>query len=58
MRFVVGIIVGGLLVVGGAYLADTVSPADTKPLVNWDVVGQKLDSLTLRAREGWRKISS
>jgi hypothetical protein len=57
MRFIFGIIVGGLLTVGGAYFVDTASPAGAKPLVNWDVVARKVNSLTVRAREGWRKMS-
>ena len=41
MRFIFGIIVGGLLTVGGAYFVDTASRPGAKPLVNWYVVTQK-----------------
>jgi hypothetical protein len=57
MRFIFGIIVGGLLTIGGAYVVDKMSPAGAKTLVNWDVVAQEVDGLTSRAREAWRKIS-
>ena len=57
MRFIFGVIVGGLLTVGSAYFVDAASRAGAKPLVNWDVVNQKMNSLSVRVREGWRKIS-
>ena len=57
MRFIFGIIVGALLTVGGAYFVDTASRAGAKPLVNWEVAAQKMNSLSVRVREGWRKIS-
>jgi len=58
MRFILGIIIGGALTVGGAYVADRVSAAAAKPImVNWDVVAKNFDSVTTRAREGWRKIA-
>ena len=59
MRFIFGLIVGFALTVGGAYVADTISPpaAGAKPMVNWDVVAKNVDSLTALAREGWKKIT-
>src|SRR5262245_3585683 len=58
MRFILGIIIGGALTVGGAYVADRVSAAAAKPvMVNWDVVAKNFDSVTTRAREGWRTIA-
>jgi len=57
MRFILGIIVGGALTVGGTYVADTVLAASAKPvMVNWDVVAKNWDSVTTRAREGWKKL--
>jgi hypothetical protein len=63
MRFIFGLIVGCLLTVGGAYVADSMSPPagqQAKPMVNWDVVAKNLDSVTTSvttmAREGWKKI--
>ena len=58
MRFILGIIIGCALTVGGAYLADKISAAADKPvMVNWGVVAKNVDSVTTRAREGWKKIA-
>lgn len=57
MRFIFGLIIGVLLTVGGAYVADSMSGAAAKPMVNWDVVQKNLDNVTALAREGWRKIA-
>jgi hypothetical protein len=58
MRFILGIIVGCALTVGGAYIADSMSsPAAGGKMVNWDVVSKNLDSVTTLAREGWKKIT-
>ncbi|HEY1365102.1 MAG TPA: hypothetical protein VGF60_22855 [Xanthobacteraceae bacterium] len=59
MRFIFGLIVGCLLTVGGAYVADSTSSsaAGAKPMVNWDVVAKNLDSVTALAKEGWKKIT-
>jgi hypothetical protein len=64
MRLLLGIILGGILTVGGAYLYDShhgltsESVARTeRPLVNWDVVGTKWDRLTQRARTEWNRIA-
>jgi hypothetical protein len=58
MRFIFGLIIGGLLTVGGAYVADSMSSSTegSRPMVNWDVVAKNLDSVTALAREGWKKI--
>ncbi len=58
MRLLIGIILGGALTIGGAYIYDSHSatvaanaPASVqRPLVNWDVVGSKWQQLTERAR--------
>ncbi len=63
MRVLFGIILGGVLTVGAAYLYDSNNArltADTpanaqRPLVNWDVVGTKWDLLTERARAEWTR---
>ncbi len=65
MRVLLGIILGALLTVVGAYLYDshyaTVAmntPAQAqRPLVNWDLVAVKWDHLTTRARLEWQKIA-
>ena len=65
MRVLLGIILGGILTVGGAYLYDSHNliaaanaPASVqRPMVNWDVVGTKWDRLTERARAEWTRLS-
>jgi len=65
MRVLLGIILGGILTVGGIYLYDShnaLAAADApatvqRPLVNWDVVGVKWDSLTERARAEWTRVA-
>jgi hypothetical protein len=65
MRLLLGIILGGLLTVGGAYLYDShnAMSAITEPasaqrsLVNWDVVGTKWQQLTQRARAEWNHFT-
>jgi hypothetical protein len=65
MRLLLGIILGGALTVGGAYLYDShnslatgAAPADLqRPLVNWDVVGTKWRHLNERARAEWTRLA-
>jgi len=65
MRILLGIILGGVLTVGTAYLYDSgstpaVATAPTgahRPLVNWDVVGSKWQYLTVRARAEWQRLA-
>jgi hypothetical protein len=57
MRLILGIIIGCLLTVGGAYVVDTMTPSPGARMVNWDVVGKNIDGLTNLAREGWKKIA-
>jgi hypothetical protein len=64
MRVLLGIILGGILTVGGAYLYDshkTLAAANApasvqRPMVNWDVVGTKWEQLTQRARAEWTRV--
>lgn len=64
MRLLLGIILGAILTVGGAYLYDSshaLSAANTtasaqRPLVNWDVVNTKWDHLAERARAEWNRL--
>lgn len=66
MRVLLGIILGGILTVGGAYIYDshnalTAANAPTsmqRSLVNWDVVGTKWEHLTQRARTEWTRLAS
>ncbi|HEY5217878.1 MAG TPA: hypothetical protein VIJ17_13400 [Pseudolabrys sp.] len=65
MRILFGIILGGFLVVGGAYVYDSHNaleaanaPASVqRPLVNWDVVGTKWQIVTERARSEWNRLA-
>ncbi len=65
MRLLLGIILGGILTVGGAYLYDshnalnaTRAPASVQtPLVNWETVGVKWQHLTERARSEWNRLN-
>jgi hypothetical protein len=63
MRLILGLILGALLTVGGTYVYDSQTAANTanaqaeaqRPLVNWDVVDAKWQILTERARSEWHK---
>ena len=57
MRLMFGIIVGASLTIGGAYIADTTTGAEVKPLVNWEVVAKNADAVTTLARAGWKRIA-
>jgi hypothetical protein len=62
MRLLFGIILGALLTVGAAYIADSRSdPLQGGRMVNWDVVGEKVGVLTVDLRRMWsdftRKIT-
>jgi len=56
MRFFLGLIIGIALTIGVAYVADSTAAAGAR-MVNWDVVGKNVDSLTNLARDGWKKIA-
>ena len=66
MRVLIGIIVGAVLTIGGAYLYDshttagaaTSSASAQRPMVNWDVVSTRWNHLTERARAEWTRIAS
>ncbi|MGE0750120.1 MAG: hypothetical protein AB7K64_05975 [Variibacter sp.] len=58
MRFILGVIVGALLTVAGAYVHDTgTSITETapgmRPMVNWDVASQEWERLNTKLREQW-----
>jgi hypothetical protein len=65
MRTLLGIILGVILTVGGAYLYDShkaleaanTSAAAPRPLVNWDVVDNKWRKLTARAQAEWVRVA-
>ena len=58
MRFILGVIVGVLLTVAGAYVRDSgtssaETTSDMRPMVNWDVASQERDRLTAKLRAQW-----
>ena len=62
MRFIFGMIIGVLLTVGAAYIADSrTDPLQGTRMVNWTVVGERLDELTVGLQQVWddftRKIT-
>jgi hypothetical protein len=68
MRVLFGMILGALLIVSAAFIADswnTGSSATTgsatatvhRPMVNWDVVGDNMRILRERARQSWDRLS-
>jgi hypothetical protein len=67
MRVFVGMILGAVLIVGGAFLYDTwptrpsttgsASTFEQRPMVNWDVVGENWRVVSQRAREAWTALA-
>lgn len=65
MRFLLGIIVGIGLTIGGAYLHDSGSAAEAssaaaseRPMVNWDVVDTNWQRATTRMRKEWDRLAA
>ncbi len=61
MRFVLGVIVGVLLTVGTAFIADSFASADagestSRQMVNWDVAKERLHGVTTAIRAGWDRL--
>jgi hypothetical protein len=58
MRFLLGMIVGALIVVGAAYISDSrTDPLQGTRMVNWTVVGEKLDELTAGLQRLWEDFT-
>jgi hypothetical protein len=58
MRLLFGMIIGALLTVGAAYVADSrADPLQGGRMVNWDVVGQKLGDLTVDLKTMWNNFT-
>ena len=60
MRVLIGIILGVIITIGGAYLYDSRTAVSSlqRPMVNWDVVGNKWNRLTERARAEWSRLAA
>jgi hypothetical protein len=62
MRFLLGVIVGVLLTVGTAFIADSFASADvaaestSRQMVNWDVAKERLHGVTTTIRAGWDRL--
>jgi hypothetical protein len=58
MRFIFGMIIGALLTIGGAYVADSrADPLQGSRMVNWTVVGEKVDTLTADLQKIWDEFT-
>ena len=63
MRMLLGIVIGALLTIGGAYISDSwatgpaSATAEHRPMVNWDVVGDNFRVVRERANETWNRLS-
>lgn len=54
MRFLLGVILGALLTIVGVYIVDMrADGVDQRHMVNWDVVGERLNQLTAGAQQVW-----
>ena len=71
MRLFLGMILGALLPIGGAYIYDSgngntatgdvttgTSVTATRPKVNWDVVSVKWHELSEGARHQWNRVTA
>jgi hypothetical protein len=67
MQAFLGIILGAVLVIGGAYTYDSIQTStvangpeaqNNRTIVNWDVVAADWEALKTRAHKDWVRISS
>ena len=57
MRLIFGMIIGAALTAGSAYVADAMAGIEAKPIVNWSVVAENIDTVTALARAGRKRIA-
>ena len=63
MRFIFGVIIGIVLTVGSAYVADTMHSApgpdkkEAARMVNWSVVNDNLKDLSTSMQDGWNRLT-
>lgn len=63
MRLLLGMILGALLTVGAAFVADSMTPGagaggtESRHIVNWDVARERLQTFTAYAREEWDRLT-
>jgi len=67
MQSILGMILGAVLVIGGAYVVDSIRTSTiasgpdaqtNRTIVNWDVVPSDWQALKIRAHDDWVRISS
>lgn len=67
MQSFLGMILGAVLVIGGAYIYDSIQTSTVangaeaqnyRTIVNWDVVAADWQALKTRAHDDWVRISS
>ena len=67
MQSILGMILGAVLVIGGAYVVDSIRTSTiasgpdaqtNRTIVNWDVVASDWNSLKAHAHDDWVRISS
>jgi hypothetical protein len=62
MRFITGLLVGIVMTIGAAYVADAMhaAPGDgaggTRRMVNWEVVSDNLGDLSSDVRSAWARL--
>ena len=64
MNLILGIVVGVLLTIGTAFMADAFTTSDmaaencSKQIVNWDVAKERLHETTASIATGWDRLKS
>lgn len=61
MRFLLGLIVGAMLTIGTAYVADAMRAApgpegSSQRMVNWEVVSNDLSGLSSNLQNAWSRL--
>ena len=62
MNLLLGIILGVLLTIGTAFMADAFTTAEvtsetcSKQIVNWDIAKERLHDSTASIRAGWKRL--
>ena len=63
MRFILGLIVGIVLTIGGVYVIDNMHPAPgpgetaARRMVNWDVVNADMQGLSTSIQDTWNRLT-
>ena len=64
MNLLLGIVVGVLLTIGTAFIADAFTTAEvtsetcSKQIVNWDIAKERLHETTASIETGWHRFKS